>query len=135
MEQGTRRSEEEQPAAYSARRQYSIGDQQAAEAAGQEDALTGAEPLVPAQEADELRSRWEGIQAGFVDDPRHAVEDANNLVDEVTSRIVETFTRARAALEDQWSRGDDVTTEELRVVLQRYRSFFDSLLRTSKAGT
>jgi hypothetical protein len=135
LEQGTRRSEEEQPAAYSARRKYLIGEQQAAEAAEQEDDLTGAEPLVPVQEADELRSRWEAIQAGFVDDPRRAVEDANNLVDEVTSRIVETFTRARAKLEDQWSRGDDVTTEELRVVLQRYRSFFDSLLRTSKAGT
>jgi hypothetical protein len=133
--EGIRHSEEKEPAAYSVRRQYSIGEQQLAGEAQQEDALTGAEPLVPPQEADELRSRWEAIQAGFVDDPRRAVEDANNLVDEVTSRIVETFTRARAALEDQWSQGDDVTTEELRVVLQRYRSFFDSLLRTSKAGT
>jgi predicted lipid-binding transport protein (Tim44 family) len=90
------------------------------------------EPFVPADEAERLRARWEDIQVGFVDDPRRAVEDANGLVDEVTRRVVDTFTRARADLEEQWSRGDDVTTEELRLVLQRYRAFFDALLSTSK---
>jgi hypothetical protein len=93
------------------------------------------QPLVGADEATQFRSRWDAIQTGFVDDPRQAVEAANQLVDEVTSRVVETFTRGRAALEEQWSRGDEVTTEDLRVVMQRYRSFFDSLLKTSTAGT
>ena len=95
----------------------------------------GVETLVPSHEANDFRSRWDAIQTGFVDDPRRAVEEANQLVDEVTSRVVETFSRGRATLEEQWSRGDEVTTEELRVVLQRYRSFFDGLLRTSTAGS
>jgi hypothetical protein len=114
--------------------QQEEGEPQGMEADEQQVASPEAEPLVSPEEASELRSRWSTIQTQFVDDPRRAVEDANNLVDEVTKHIVETFTRGRADLEEQWSRGDDVTTEELRVVLQRYRSFFDGLLRTGKSS-
>jgi hypothetical protein len=92
------------------------------------------QPLVGADEASQFRTRWDAIQTAFVDDPRRAVEEANQLVDEVTSRVVETFTRGRGALEEQWSRGDEVTTEELRVALQRYRAFFDGLLQTTSVG-
>ena len=131
---------EEQQGAYSSQQQateqqQSTTEQQAASATEQQDAPAGAGTLVPPDEADHFRRRWDEIQTGFVDDPRRAVEEANRLVDEVTSRVVETFTSGRTELEAQWSRGDAVSTEELRVALQRYRSFFDSLLKTSTAGS
>jgi hypothetical protein len=79
------------------------------------------------EEADFLR-QWEDIQTRFVDDPRQAVEDADALVAGVMQRIAEGFAQARDSLEGQWSRGEDVGTEELRVALQRYRAFFRRLL-------
>jgi hypothetical protein len=75
-----------------------------------------------------LRRRWSDIQAGFVDEPRKAVEQADSLVAETMQRLAQTFASARHGLEQQWDRGEDVTTEDLRVTLQRYRAFFDRLL-------
>lgn len=75
-----------------------------------------------------LRKRWFDIQTAFVDEPRKAVEHADSLVAEVMKRLAEMFANERAALEHQWDRGDNVTTEDLRVALQRYRTFFDRLL-------
>jgi hypothetical protein len=125
---------EEQQGAYSLQQEESTREQQVASGTEQQDAA-GEGILVPPDKANHFRSRWDEVQTGFVDDPRRAVEDANRLVEEVTSHVVETFTRGRTSLEEQWSRGDEVTTEELRVVLQRYRSFFDSLLKTTTAGS
>jgi hypothetical protein len=88
----------------------------------------GAEPLFPAKDADELRGRWDSIQAGFVDEPRKAVQDADSLVASAMKRLAETFADERSTLEKQWDRGDDVSTEDLRVALRRYRSFFGRLL-------
>ena len=88
------------------------------------------EPILPADEADGLRSRWQEIQTGFVDNPRDVVGQADELVSELTQRVVETFAEERKGLEEQWSRGEDVSTEDLRVALQRYRSFFERLLAT-----
>lgn len=85
-------------------------------------------PLFPEQEAVDVRRRWSDVQAGFVDEPRRAVEQADTLVAEVMKRLAETFAAERASLEHQWDRGDNVTTEDLRIALQRYRSFFDRLL-------
>ena len=133
MSQDATRSEEQQ-GAYSSPQQQQQTTEEAASVTEQQDAYAGRGTLVPPDEANHFRKRWDEVQTGFVDDPRRAVEDANRLVDEVTSLVVETFTRGRTTLEEQWSRGDEVTTEELRVVLQRYRSFFDSLLKTSTAG-
>jgi hypothetical protein len=79
-------------------------------------------------DADQLRARWEAIQAGFVDEPRRAVEEADSLVAQVIRELAESFAAERARLEAQWSRGDQVGTEDLRVALQRYRSFFQDLL-------
>jgi len=79
-------------------------------------------------DAADLRKRWSDIQGGFVDEPRKAVEQADSLVADVMKRLAEGFTAERSGLEKQWGRGDDVTTEDLRVALQRYRSFFDRLL-------
>lgn len=76
----------------------------------------------------ELRGRWSDIQTGFVDEPRHAVEEADALVADLMRRLAESFSHERQNLEGQWDRGDQVSTEDLRVALQRYRGFFDRLL-------
>ena len=81
----------------------------------------------PAQ-LSEFKGRWSEIQAGFVDEPRRAVERADGLVADAIKRLAETFANERAGLEGQWDRGSDVSTEDLRQALQRYRSFFSRLL-------
>lgn len=85
-------------------------------------------PLFPDNETRDLRSRWDKAQSMFVDEPRKAVEDADALVATAVKRIAELFADERAKLEQQWDRGDDVSTEDLRQALRRYRSFFDRLL-------
>jgi hypothetical protein len=85
-------------------------------------------PLFPDHELGDLRSRWDGIQAGFVDQPRKAVEEADSLVASTMKRLAEVFAQERSKLEGQWDRGDNVSTEDLRLALQRYRSFFHRLL-------
>jgi hypothetical protein len=79
-------------------------------------------------EAGQFRTRWTDVQGAFVDSPRSAVERADSLVAETMKRLAEMFSEERARLEAQWDRGDNVTTEDLRVALQRYRAFFDRLL-------
>ena len=85
-------------------------------------------PLFAQNDADGLRTQWNEIQAGFVDQPRSAVERADTLVADVMKRLAESFARERDTLDRQWDHGDNVTTEDLRLALQRYRSFFDRLL-------
>jgi hypothetical protein len=77
-----------------------------------------------------FQARWEEIQVRFVDEPRGAVEDADALVATVMQRLAEGFAQERERLEAQWGRGEDISTEDLRVALQRYRSFFQRLLST-----
>ena len=84
--------------------------------------------LVPARHLDELRAHWTTIQSSFVDEPRRAVEEADKLVASAIKQIEDAFTAERANLEKQWSRGDQVSTEDLRVALQHYRDFFDRVL-------
>jgi hypothetical protein len=92
--------------------------------------LEGAErtALFEPTQLTEFKGRWSEIQAGFVDEPRRAVQQADALVSDVISRIADSFGRERTALEQQWDRGGDVSTEDLRQALQRYRSFFSRLL-------
>lgn len=78
----------------------------------------------------EMSSRWDAIQAGFVDEPRRSVEQADELVARVIQTLAESFAAERSKLEGQWSSGRQVGTEELRVALRRYRTFFRLLLRT-----
>ena len=85
-------------------------------------------PLFPNSELEELRSRWTEVQTAFVDEPRRAVEQADGLVASAMKRLAEVFADERSKLEKQWDRGDDVSTEDLRIALQRYRSFFQRLL-------
>lgn len=77
-----------------------------------------------------LRRHWEGVQTRFVDAPRDAVEEADELVASVMRLLADGFAEERERLEAQWGSGGDVSTEELRVALQRYRSFFQRLLST-----
>ena len=85
-------------------------------------------PLFTNSEAGVLRARWDAIQVGFVDEPRHAVEQADNLVAGTMKRLAEIFAQERGNLEGQWDKGENVSTEDLRLALRRYRSFFSRLL-------
>ena len=76
----------------------------------------------------EFQRRWEAIQTGFVDEPRRTVEQADELVAQVMKHLAQGFAAERERLEQQWGRGEDVSTEDLRVALQRYRAFFRRLL-------
>ena len=86
-------------------------------------------PLFSASEMADFRSNWSKVQTGFVDEPRQTVAEADKLVAAVMQRLAEGFANERSGLEKQWDRGDNVSTEDLRVALQRYRSFFDRLLK------
>jgi hypothetical protein len=89
------------------------------------------EPRASLLEDDELQSmtmRWKDIQAEFVDEPREAVQEADALVAELMQRLAAMFAGERAGLEERWAGGNQVSTEDLRQGLRRYRSFFERLL-------
>ena len=86
-------------------------------------------PLFSASEMADFRSQWSKVQTGFVDEPHQTVAEAEQLVASVMKRLAEGFANERSGLEKHWDRADNVSTEELRVALQRYRSFFDRLLK------
>jgi len=86
-------------------------------------------------EAEEFRSRWQDIQTEFVDDPSHSVENADELVARVINSITENFASERTSLEDQWNRGKEASTEDLRIAITRYRSFFNRLLTLESSET
>ena len=85
-------------------------------------------PLFAQNDTQDFRSRWERIQIGFVDEPRKAVEQADELVASAIKRLAEVFATERQKLEAEWDKTDNVSTEDLRIALRRYRSFFDRLL-------
>ena len=87
-----------------------------------------AATLFPEEDSKDFHKRWTDIQTAFVDEPRLAVERADELVAEVIKQLANSFAEERSRLEGQWGRGDNVSTEDLRVALQRYRAFFDRLL-------
>ena len=84
--------------------------------------------LFPETDLAALRRGWDGVQASFVDDPKRCVEQADGLVSDVVEQLSKGFAEARSRLEQQWSRGEQASTEDLRVALKRYREFFDRLL-------
>lgn len=92
------------------------------------EASDGHASLFPENEMTDLRSRWDRAQGLFVDEPRKAVEEADQLVATAVKRIAELFADERANLEKQWDRDGEVSTEDLRQALRRYRGFFDRLL-------
>jgi hypothetical protein len=91
----------------------------------------GQEPrtqLVGADEHAGFVARWQEIQAGFVDEPRKAVHDADALVTDLMQRLAETLASERDQLESRTGAGGDASTEDLRQGLRRYRSLFERLL-------
>jgi hypothetical protein len=86
--------------------------------------------LLSHDQSEQLNARWQEIQTSFVDRPQESVEDADALVADLMGRITSSFATERERLEKQWAEGDDVSTEDLRVTLTRYRAFFDKLLST-----
>ncbi len=96
-----------------------------------QDAAGSATSLLSESEIGDLRSRWNNIQAEFVDEPRRAVEQADKLVATAIKRLADGFANERASLENQWESGNDASTEDLRLALQRYRAFFGRLLNAA----
>ncbi|SPM42774.1 hypothetical protein MNAB215_4994 [Mycobacterium numidiamassiliense] len=94
----------------------------AAHESSTEDLLFGDEELA------ELRSRWAAVQAAFVDDPSECVQKADVLVSDLVDQLTTGFANARSRLEEQWARGEQASTEDLRVALMHYREFFERLL-------
>ncbi|MGW4526276.1 hypothetical protein [Amycolatopsis sp. NPDC004378] len=84
-------------------------------------------PLIDEEKVTGFRDRWQNVQTGFVDDPKQAVRQADELVAAVISALATTFAEHKSELEGQWQQGEPAT-EELRIALRRYRSFFDQLL-------
>jgi hypothetical protein len=101
-----------------------LGQDEQSEAAGEDESV----PLFAQDDAERLRRRWTDIQAGFVDQPREMVEQADQLVADLMQRLAAQFSEERSRLEQQWDREEDVSTEDLRLALKRYRSFFERLL-------
>lgn len=84
--------------------------------------------ILPREQHERLRSRWEAIQGSFIDEPQRSVEEANDLVEDLANRIRDRFDEQRRELQATWEKGEEVSTETLRLTLQRYRSFFERLL-------
>jgi hypothetical protein len=85
-------------------------------------------PLFEEDAARKFRSRWLAIQSKFVDDPGDSVKQADDLVADVIKSVTMNFANRRVSLEKQWNGEDNASTEDLRIALKQYRSFFDRLL-------
>jgi hypothetical protein len=106
-----------------------VGRRSAARVNGvEETSENDTSPLFSPEESNGFHSRWDAIQVSFVDEPRQAVQQADGLVANAMKRLAEIFAEERGRLDQQWDRGGDVSTEDLRVALRRYRSFFGRLL-------
>jgi hypothetical protein len=86
------------------------------------------EPLFEEEAARKFRSRWLAIHSKFVDDPRDSVKQADELVADIIKNVTMNFADRRIGLEKQWNSGENISTEDMRVTLKRYRSFFERLL-------
>jgi hypothetical protein len=85
--------------------------------------------LFDENELQSFRGRWEQVQTNFVDEPRESVQKADDLVSDLVDRLTSGFAQARSGLEEQWKKGEEASTEDLRVALTRYRAFFQRLLK------
>lgn len=85
------------------------------------------DPLIPTERGADYQTRWRDVQVSFVDEPRSAVSQADALVGDLLDQLADTFRNQRQALEQAWN-ADQVSTEDLRVAMNRYRTFFDRLL-------
>jgi hypothetical protein len=81
-------------------------------------------------ETDELRRRWEAAQAGFVDDPRRAVEQADEMVSAAVAALQAHIEQRREDLAETWRDGAQASTDALLAAFQRYRELFEGVLST-----
>jgi len=95
---------------------------------GQPEQLPAVTPLLSNEDAGRYREQWTSVQGEFVDEPRAAVQQADALVADLMQRLAEQFSRTREGLESRWEGDSEVSTEDLRLALQQYRSFFERLL-------
>ena len=111
-------------------REAEVTDDRAERTAAPPSATNGGSPnpLLSTDEGKDFRSRWQNVQIGFVDEPRRAVEQADELVAELMQHLARSFSDQRSRLESEWEHSEKVSTEDLRLALRRYRSFFDRLL-------
>jgi hypothetical protein len=105
-----------------------VADALEAEPPKTDDESSTAEMLFASDDVADLRARWAGVQAAFVDNPKECVQKADHLVSDLVDHLTTGFAEARSRLEEQWSRGKDASTEDLRMALMHYREFFDRLL-------
>jgi hypothetical protein len=70
-----------------------------------------------------IRNRFLDIQAGFIDEPRQAVEEAGRFVDDLVRQVADDLQAQRGRLA-----GAEGSTEDLRLALRAYRQFVDRLL-------
>jgi hypothetical protein len=87
-----------------------------------------AEEFFPPERRAQLKGTWVDIQSAFIDEPKRAVQNADGLVTEILGAVSQRFESARHSLEAEWNRGEQASTEALRIALQRYRALFDRLL-------
>ncbi len=127
---GTRNANDVSPADVEAGRAKPVRSERADLQSGQPRGTSASDntPLFPDDQLKDLQARWDDIQTGFVDEPRNAVERADSLVASTMQQLAEAFSKEREKLEQQWDRGDNISTEDLRMAFQRYRSFFRRLL-------
>jgi hypothetical protein len=85
-------------------------------------------PLFTQDAATDFRSRWDVVQRSFVDNPQDAVRAGDELVAQVIKSLAETFASQRSEMEGGHEHAQESTTENLRLSLRRYRSFFERLL-------
>jgi hypothetical protein len=81
--------------------------------------------LVGSLDTDGIRNRFLDIQAGFVDEPRQAVEEAGRLVDDLVQQVADALREQRGQLAGATDEG---STEDLRLALRAYRQFVDRIL-------
>ncbi len=125
-EQQERQDENERPEQEQEQRDEGQSEQEERRDEGQSEQ---EQELFGSDELQGFRSRWEEVQAGFVDEPREAVQRADELVSDLMTKLTSGFDQTRSGLEEQWNEGEEASTEDLRVALTRYRAFFNRLLK------
>ena len=130
QEQQDQQAEEQDQQEQVGQQEQKEQEEQARQETRRDEAQDGQnQALFADDEAQSFRSRWEDVQRGFVDEPRESVQKADDLVSDLVERLTNGFAETRSGLEEQWNKGEEASTEDLRIALTRYRAFFQRLLK------